>query len=358
MATLQTTTFNDSGNITLPAGPTANRPASPAAGMIRYNSTINLVEFYDGSGWRPVTGFSQGIIGSGGNTIYYKDNSIIHMFTSTGAATFTPAFTGNIQVLVVAGGASAGGSHGGGGGAGGVRFSRAFPVTAGTPYGINVGAGAPNNGGGYGNPGGPSTFSSITSTGGGGGGNWDNSTQAFSGGSGGGGGTSSAAGSRYRVPAGNGTQGQGFPGGSGIRFNRQGDNAHNGGGGGGAGGPGIEGSDNNNYGDVARGGPGLATSILGEVLYFGGGGGGSSHINPGGGGDGGVGGGGGGSVHHGQPQKPPSIPQGVGGGQALNSGTTASIPFGGAGGANTGGGGGSSNGTGGPGGSGIVIIRY
>lgn len=357
MATLQTTTFSDTGHIKLPSGTTAQRP-SAVTGMMRYNTDMDLLEFYDGTSWKPVTGFSQGVVGTGGNTVYYKDNSIIHLYTATGSATFTPAHSGTIQVLVVAGGASGGGSHGGGGGGGGVRFDRAFPVTAGTPYPINVGTGAATGGGGFGNNGGPSTFSTITSTGGGGGGNWNNSSAARSGGSGGGGGTSSARGSRFRVASGVGAQGQGYPGGTGIRFNRQGNNCHNGGGGGGAGGPGIQGSDNNNQADNSHGGPGVATNILGETLYFGGGGGGSSHINPGGGPSGGVGGGGGGSCHHGQPQKPPSMPQGIGGGQSLGTGGNASIPFGGVGGTNSGGGGGASNGQGGTGGPGVVIIRY
>ena len=58
MATLKNTSINDTGFLTLPAGTTAQRPGSPANGMVRFNSTLNLLEgYYDGS-W--------------GNIYYYK----------------------------------------------------------------------------------------------------------------------------------------------------------------------------------------------------------------------------------------------------------------------------------------------
>ena len=109
MANLQTTTFNATDRVTLPAGTNADRPA-PVTGMMRYNNTSGtaLLEFYDGVNWRPITGYSQGTIGTGGNEITYTNAGIIHVFTSGG--TFTPAFSGAVQVLVV-GGAGYIGSH-------------------------------------------------------------------------------------------------------------------------------------------------------------------------------------------------------------------------------------------------------
>ena len=138
MANLQATTFTD---LTLPRGTTAERPATPATGMVRYNTSFNLLEFWDGSNWRPVTGYSAGTIGTGGNSITKVNNNIVHTFTSVGAATFTPSFTGYVQVLVVAGGAGPGGGWGGGGGGGGMIFNRAFPVSSGTAYPLTVGNG-------------------------------------------------------------------------------------------------------------------------------------------------------------------------------------------------------------------------
>jgi len=39
------------GGMYLPSGTTAQRPASPVAGMMRFNTTTNLVETYNGTTW-------------------------------------------------------------------------------------------------------------------------------------------------------------------------------------------------------------------------------------------------------------------------------------------------------------------
>ena len=228
MATLKNTTFQGTENIALPSGTTAQRPASPAAGMIRFNTTMNLLEFYNGIRWQTVTGFSAGTVGTGGQSIQYRNGGVVHVYTTVGSHTFTPAFTGNVEVMVVAGGGGGGSHHGGGGGGGGVIINRAVPVSSGTPYTVTVG------GGGAGGPypsrglsGGNSVFSSLTAIGGGAGGSWNgdaNGNGSVPGGSGGGAGTSGdgsgvADNRRRNFPAA-GTYGQGFPGGSGIRFNR------------------------------------------------------------------------------------------------------------------------------------------
>jgi hypothetical protein len=355
MAQLQTTTFSGTGFITLPAGNNADRP-SPITGMLRYNnqSGTALLEFYDGTNWRPVTGYSPGTVGSGGQEIYYRNNGIVHLFTNTGGQTFTPTFTGTVQVLVVGGG---GGTDGynwrGGGGGGGVIYNRAFPVTAGTPYPVSVG------GGGGTESGTPSVFSSLTAVAGGGGGRWNNGV-GQNGGSGGGGGNGDVDGSRGPIDPGLGTSGQGFPGGSGRRFNTSGDNSHWGGGGGGAGGGGDSAPDARHSPDQeVNGGPGAGTDILGPTLYFGGGGGGGAH-HGGGHCNGGIGGGGGGAVHHASPypNRPGDGYVGRGGGHSLNDGGNApNRTRGGAGGTNTGGGGGGGD-HGQGGGPGVVIIRY
>lgn len=361
MATLKNTTFQGTANITIPSGTTAERPTA-SAGMIRYNTSMGLLEFYDGSAWRPVTGFSQGTVGSGGQSIYYRDGHVIHMFTNTGAHTFTPAHSGTVQVLVVAGGGSGGSHHGGGGGGGGVSYNRSFPVSAGSAVPLNVGAGAPRPGfPSRGNNGSNSNFGPLSATGGGGGGSWD-TDNGQPGGSGGGGAPSSN--NRTRYEGGNGIANQGFPGGSGIRFNTSGDNNHASGGGGGAGGKGREGSENRHDGYTADGGSGMACDITGETLYWGGGGGAAHHhaqagIAP----TGGIGGGGGGMVYHGVPVQPSTQYYGVGGGMALNAGGAATATNNaGEGGTNTGGGGGGVSyqyaGLGSAGGPGIVVVRY
>lgn len=37
--------------VELPTGTTAERPASPVAGMLRYNTSLGYVEYYNGSAW-------------------------------------------------------------------------------------------------------------------------------------------------------------------------------------------------------------------------------------------------------------------------------------------------------------------
>jgi hypothetical protein len=39
------------GALDLPVGTTAQRPATPATGMWRFNSTTNGLEYYNGSSW-------------------------------------------------------------------------------------------------------------------------------------------------------------------------------------------------------------------------------------------------------------------------------------------------------------------
>jgi mucin-19 len=378
MAILKNTTFSATTALDLPGNST-----STAAGTakLRFNTTNgqNTLEFYDNANWRPVTGYSPGLIGTGGDSItYIPGGGIAHMFTTVGSSTFTPTFTGNIEVLIVAGGGGGGSSWGGGGGGGGVVLSRNFPVTAGTGYSVTVGGGGAETG-----PGGNSVFSSLTATGGGFGGTWapgqngllGSPTAGRPGGSGGGGSnTGDGVDSRTRSYGGLGTSGQGYPGGSGVRFNADSENTHQGGGGGGAGGGGGSAPDGRqNYrgsfrSDQVTGGAGRAADTLGNTLYWGGGGGGGGHLGWGTF-AGGIGGGGGGGYHHAGPygnQNPPNPAniltggaqgrQFMGGGQALNTGTTCRVVVGGGpGGANTGGGGGAHSGTGG---SGVVIIRY
>lgn len=56
MANLKTTNFNGTSHLKLPGGTTAERPASPQAGMIRYNTEDNQIEIYDGTNWNSIFG--------------------------------------------------------------------------------------------------------------------------------------------------------------------------------------------------------------------------------------------------------------------------------------------------------------
>lgn len=51
MATLKNTLIDDTGYLQLPSGTTAQRPSSPSAGYMRWNTTESYVEVYDGANW-------------------------------------------------------------------------------------------------------------------------------------------------------------------------------------------------------------------------------------------------------------------------------------------------------------------
>jgi hypothetical protein len=287
--------------LTIPVGTTAERPGTPAVGMIRMNTTTGYPEWY-----------------SSASSAWVQFNSGIPY---------------SVDFLVVAGGGGGGAYNGGGGGAGGFRTSAGtsggggsaesqISVTSGTSYTVTIGAGGAGQVSSTQSVAGSnSSFSSITSIGGGKGGGYTGSFySASSGGSGGG--AAYAASS-----AGSGTANQGYAGGNG--------DGNNAAGGGGAGAVGS----NATASSGGNGGNGVASSISGSSVTYAGGGGGGAYP-AGGASSAGTGGSGGG---------------GNGGYNAAGSAGTA----------NRGGGGGGAqdtanppNNPGGAGGSGIVIIRY
>jgi len=301
----------------LPSGTTAQRPASPTDGMIRYNSQLNQLESYVDGSWvvlkKSFEATGGDITESGG----YK----IHTFTSSGTFSVSSG-SSEIEYIVVAGGGGGGRNGGGGddcagGGAGGYRSSVSGESSGGGAsaestltlgvgnYSVIVGAGGASDTDGItapANDGSDSSFYTVTSVGGG--------SENRDGGSGGGqrdsGGTPGVIGS--------GTTGQGYAGGS--------NTTSVGGGGGGAGEAGN--TDGQGYG-----GDGVASLISGSLTYYAGGGG----------------------AGYASGSTQPGLGGGGAGGSPPQNGT-----------ANTGGGGGgassSSGSNGGAGGSGIVIIRY
>lgn len=44
--------FSGSEGLTLPSGTTAERPGSPASGVFRFNTTTDIMEYYDGTAWQ------------------------------------------------------------------------------------------------------------------------------------------------------------------------------------------------------------------------------------------------------------------------------------------------------------------
>jgi len=66
-------TMSSTGFALIPAGTTAERPASPANGQIRYNTTTAQFEGYQGGAWGQLGG---GATGAGGDEVF-QENSLI-----------------------------------------------------------------------------------------------------------------------------------------------------------------------------------------------------------------------------------------------------------------------------------------
>lgn len=83
------------GSVTIPTGTTAQRPGSPTAAMIRYNSTLASFEHYDGTSWQPGGKVIQMVVGTisstSSNVQIPYDNTVP---TSTeGVQLWTQSFT-------------------------------------------------------------------------------------------------------------------------------------------------------------------------------------------------------------------------------------------------------------------------
>ena len=82
MATLKNTIINDTGNLRLPSGTTAQRPGTPVVGDMRYNTTTGYGEIYTANGWA-ILGQSPPTV-SGVSPSTYNGNAGTE-FTITGA---------------------------------------------------------------------------------------------------------------------------------------------------------------------------------------------------------------------------------------------------------------------------------
>lgn len=69
------------GAIDIPAGTTAQRPASPSSGMIRFNSTLSQYEGYNGTAWSSIGG---GATGGGSDAVFLENgNTVTTNYTLT-----------------------------------------------------------------------------------------------------------------------------------------------------------------------------------------------------------------------------------------------------------------------------------
>ena len=269
-------TVSGTGFLKVASGTTAQRPSAPTTANIRYNTSLGVVEFYNGSEWQAMD-------------VY-------------GANTYP------VKYSIIAGGG--GGGRGsttyaaGGGGAGGM-LEGIFFATVGTVYTTTIGGGgsAAVNNLSYSGIGNDSTISgsgltTLKAIGGGRGSNtpitgdvWGAGQGSTGNGCGGGGGSgnSISASNFFGYLGGPGTVNQGCEGGSGMYYSPS---FNGGGGGGGTGQPGRQANTGNGpVGGAANGGNGRA-SIVNGTTYGGGGGGGYGDYQTGSLGNGGAGGGG------------------------------------------------------------------
>lgn len=102
------TTTTGQGSVVIPNGTTLQRPSAPQSGMLRYNTTLNEVEVYQGSTWRSLrykesTGITQQNLGAGdGTTVYFGPlNPAPPTVVQTGSGGTNVAWGGqNILVIV------------------------------------------------------------------------------------------------------------------------------------------------------------------------------------------------------------------------------------------------------------------
>jgi hypothetical protein len=190
----QNANFVSTGAVTLSSGTTAQRPTA-VNGMIRYNTSNNVVEAYSNSAWTnltlPVvtpaqvsdqnntsTGYFSIPIGttaqrpagpSLGAMRWNSNTSSMEVFIGSStwvnvASSTVPNYT--IQYLAVAGGGSGGASYAGSGGGGGGFLAAQATVVSGTAYSITIGAGgasAPASAG-YGANGSNTTFGAFATS--------------------------------------------------------------------------------------------------------------------------------------------------------------------------------------------------
>jgi len=67
---------SDTGAAELPAGTTAQRDSVPEAGYIRFNTTDNIFEGYNGANWSEI-GAGGGATGGGADKVFYENQQTV-----------------------------------------------------------------------------------------------------------------------------------------------------------------------------------------------------------------------------------------------------------------------------------------
>lgn len=99
-------TFSATSSITLPSGTTAQRDGSPAAGMLRHNSTLNQFEGYNNGQWGAIGG-GAGATGGGTDEVFFEnDQTATTSYSITAnknAHTVSPTINSGVTITVPSG---------------------------------------------------------------------------------------------------------------------------------------------------------------------------------------------------------------------------------------------------------------
>jgi len=82
-------------SLSIPSGPTTSQPADAPDGSLRYNTTLNSFEFYNGSDWVQVTG----AVG-GKHTISTFTDTLDGSTLAYGPMGFEPTYDQNVLVFI------------------------------------------------------------------------------------------------------------------------------------------------------------------------------------------------------------------------------------------------------------------
>ena len=99
-------THNYTNSLNLPVGTTAQRDGSPAVGMFRYNSTLNVFEGYKNTGWGEIGG-GAGATGGGTDEVFVEtDQNVTTNYTLTSnkhAHPVSPTINSGVTITVPSG---------------------------------------------------------------------------------------------------------------------------------------------------------------------------------------------------------------------------------------------------------------
>ena len=96
--------MSGTGTIDIPVGTTAQRPASPNSGMIRYNSTLSRYEGYSGSAWGQLGGGATG--GGTDSFVVETDQTVTTNYELTAnkhGMTVSPTINSGVTITVPSG---------------------------------------------------------------------------------------------------------------------------------------------------------------------------------------------------------------------------------------------------------------